>query len=342
MIKGKKIAVAMSGGIDSSVSAYLLKKAGADVFGITMLTIPNSKCCSIQDVERARKVAEILDIPHYIVDFRKLFENEVIKYFIKESLLGRNPNPCVKCNIKVKFGALLMEAEKLGAEILATGHYARLEVGNKITLRRAIDIKKDQSYVLSMLPKDIFKKLMFPIGGYKKEEVKRIGEKIIKIFKKPNKDLCFLDVDKGEFIEKYKGGKEGNIVDKDGNILGRHNGYFYFTIGQRRGLGLKSKKRLYVVGINPERNEVIVGEKNELYRNEFYVEGLNWVSIDEPKKKISAEVIIRDKMKPVKADLIPNDDCIKVLVKKPVWAVSPGQIAVFVRKDVVLGGGWIK
>ena len=344
-VRGKRIAVAMSGGVDSSVCAWMLKKSGADVFGITMRTIPGSRCCSLDDLLQAKLVAEDLGIPHYVVDLRKQFEKQVINYFIKESLKGKNPNPCVPCNQKIKFGALLREAEKLGAELMATGHYARLyKRGNKIILKRPIDTRKDQAYVLSMLPKKVFKKLIFPIGNYTKEQIRRIAkENEIRVFaKKGNKDLCFLDKEKGEFIQERIGkiGK-GNIVDKSGNILGKHNGYVHFTVGQRKGIGIKTHKRLYVIDIHPDKNEIVVGEKQDLYQNSFYVYKPNWVSINPPKKPFYADVLIRNKTQPKRVKVIPEGKKIKVVSKEPLWAVSPGQIAVFIKKDIVLGGGWI-
>jgi tRNA-specific 2-thiouridylase len=340
--KGKTVAVAMSGGVDSSVVAFILKEAKANVFGIVAKLIPKNSV----DVERARKVAEFLEIPLYVIDLQKYFEKEVIGYFIKESLKGKNPNPCVICNQKIKFGKLIEEAEKRGAELVATGHYARLEKkGNKIILKRPVDIRKDQSYVLSMLPKEIFSKVMFPLGELTKEEVMKIAkDSEIPLFdNSENQDLCFLDKEKGDFIEdrtKKRIGK-GNIVDKDGKILGKHNGYIHYTIGQRKGLGLNTHKRLYVIDIIPEKNEVVVGQKNDLFYDVFYVDKLNWVSIDPPKKPMLVQVLVRNKTSPRKVKIVPEGDKLKVIPLEPIWAVSAGQIAVFIKKDIVLGGGWI-
>jgi tRNA-specific 2-thiouridylase len=337
----------MSGGVDSSVAALLLKKAGADVFGVSMQIVPWSRCCLPDDLLEAKYVAKKLGIKHYLVDLKDSFKKTAINYFVKESMHGRNPNPCVPCNRKIKFGALLKFAEKHGAEYFATGHYARLKMhhGEPILLR-PVDVTKDQSYVLSMLPRNIFKKLIFPVGDYTKEEVRKIARGSgLRIHQKPsNQDLCFLNKEKGEFIEWWTGKqlKPGNIVDTNGNVLGKHAGLAHYTIGQRRGLGIESHKRYYVAAINLRKNQLIVGEENELFRKSFYVEKPNWVSIKKLSKPMNVEVIIRNKMKPQTARIVPKGKQLLVVPTKPVWAVSPGQIAVFIKGKIVLGGGWIK
>ncbi len=345
-IKSKKIAVAMSGGVDSSVCALLLKQKGFDVFGITMKTIPGSKCCSLSDIKTAKKVAKDLKIKHYVVDLKDIFQKEVIDYFIKESMKGKNPNPCVPCNRKVKFKALIEEAKKLGAEIIATGHYAILEKENEIVLKRPVDIKKDQSYVLSMLPRKVFKDLIFPIGHFTKQEVRKIAkENNLDVHdKKENQDLCFLHKPKGEFIQERIKNKisSGEIINKNGKVVGKHKGYFNYTIGQRKGLQIKDNKKYYVCDIVPEKNQVIVSKKEDLFLKEFYVSKVNWVSIKNLKKPMEVKVIIRNKMNPVKAKIFPEEKKVKIVPEKPIWAVSPGQIAVFINKDIVLGGGWIE
>lgn len=344
-LKGVKVAVAMSGGVDSSVCALLLKKAGADVFGVTMQIVPWSRCCLPKDIQEARLVAKQLGIKHYVVNLIEPFKKQAIDYFIRESKKGRNPNPCVPCNQKIKFGALLKFAEKHGAKYFATGHYARLKrKHNKILLKRPVDVSKDQSYVLSMLPRKVFKKLIFPIGDYTKEEVREIAKNNgLKVHaRKSNQDLCFLNYEKGKFIEWWtnKKSKPGNIVNVKGDILGKHKGIVNFSIGQRRNLGLNTSKKLYVLDINQKKNEIIVGEEKDLYRKKFYVTDVNWL-IDKP-KKMNVEVIIRNKMIPQKVTVIPKGKDAQVIPKKPIWAVSPGQIAVFIKDDVVLGGGWIE
>jgi len=345
--KGKTVAVAMSGGVDSSVCAYLLKKAGANVVGITMVHMPNSKCCTLEDIDSARQVASQLDIPHYLVDVREKFENEVVSYFVNEHKKGRNPNPCVICNQLIKFGELLKEAEAKGAEFFATGHYAKLEVKkDEIKLKRPKDVRKDQSYVLSMLPRELFKKLIFPLGDLTKEEVREIAKEAgLKMYSRPgNQDLCFLDKGKGEFIEEWdkEKAKPGEIVDKYGKVLGRHRGIIHYSIGQRHGLGIDLHKRLFVININPEKNQIVVGEREEGYSNEFLVEAMNWVSIIEPKEPFKAKVLIRNKAVPQEVTVYPlENNKIRVVPKEPIWGVSPGQIAVFLKRNVVLGGGWI-
>jgi tRNA-specific 2-thiouridylase len=344
--KGKRVAVAMSGGVDSSVAALLLKRAGADVFGVTMHIVPWSRCCLPEDVQMAKFVAKKLGIKHYTINLMDEFKKAAIDYFVKESSCGRNPNPCVPCNQKIKFGLLLKAAQAKGAEYFATGHYARLKIfhGEPLLLR-PIDTTKDQSYVLSMLPRKLFKKVIFPIGDYTKEQVRAIAKDGgIPVHSKPsNQDLCFLNKEKGDFIEWWtqKSLKPGNIVDVHGEILAKHKGIVHYTVGQRRGLGIKGHTKYYVKGIDPKKNAVIVAEYNNLNTNQFYVSGLNWVSIDAPKKPMDVEVLVRNKAVPQKARLVPKGKHILVIPKKPIWAVSPGQIAVFIKKDLVLGGGWI-
>jgi tRNA-specific 2-thiouridylase len=343
---GEKVAVAMSGGVDSSVAAYLLKQAGAEVFGISMTTVPGSTCCSVKDITEAGEVAKQLGIEHKIISLRELFEKEAIQYFVDESLKGKNPNPCVPCNQKVKFGALMDYAFSEGAEYFATGHYARLHFDGRWILRRPVDEIKDQSYVLSMLSQDIYSKTIFPIGQYTKEEVRKIAEEAgIKVFDKPeNQDLCFLHEEKGDFIHRWIGEKEhkeGNIVDMEGNIIGRHYGTIHYTIGQRKGLGIKSHERWYVYGIDAEKNEVIAGHREDLMSDHFYIKQPNWASIDSLNSKMNVEVLVRNKQVPKQATIEPEDGKIKVTPSEPMFGVSTGQIAVFCKDEVVLGGGWI-
>ena len=339
--KGKKVAVAMSGGVDSSVAALLLKKAGADVFGVTMQIVPWSRCCLPKDIAMAKAIAHRLGIKHYVINLIKPFKKAAIDYFVRESRKGRNPNPCVPCNQEIKFGALLKAAEKLGAEFFATGHYARLENGK---LKRPVDVKKDQSYVLGMLPKEIFKKLVFPIGNYTKEETRKIAAKAkLPAAEKPgNQDLCFLNMEKGDFIEDWskKKNEPGNIVDKKGNVLGKHEGIVHYTVGQRRGLGLNTQEKMYVTEVDARKNKIVVGAAEELFEKSFYVDGLNWLG-DAPKKQMNVDVLVRNKSEPQKARIVVVGKRVKVTPAKPIWAVSPGQIAVFLKGDVVLGGGWI-
>ena len=352
-VKGKKVAVAMSGGVDSSVCAWMLKQSGADVFGITMSTIAGSKCCAPSDIEEARLVCKDLGITHVVVDLKKEFEKQVIDYFARESLKGKTPNPCVPCNQNIKFGLLVKAAENLGAELFATGHYARLnkkkdgKTGKmKIVLKRPIDIKKDQSYVLSMLPRKTFERVIFPIGDYTKEQIRAIAKKNkLRVFdKQENQDLCFLHKEKGDFIKEWTGKKfkRGDIRDSKGKLLGKHKGLAHYNIGQRHGLGIQSHERYYVKEILPEKNQLVAGTEQELFKKELIVSGANWVSIDAPEKPLRCEVLIRNKTEPKKVRVIPYGRKLKVVPEDPLWAISPGQIAVFIKKDVVLGGGWIE
>ena len=339
-VKEENVAVALSGGVDSAVAAFLLKKSGAKVFGITMKIGPTLD----EDIKKAKIVSKFLGIKHYVVDLKELFEREVIDYFVSESLKGKNPNPCVPCNQKIKFGALFKAAEKKGAESLATGHYARLlKRSGHIILQRPVDVKKDQSYVLSMLPKRIFSKLIFPLGNLTKSQVRSIAKKnSVPVFdKKESSDLCFLNMEKGDFIEKRLGKKlkSGNIVSGNGKVLGKHRGFVHYTVGQRKGLGLE--KKYYVKEIHMNKNEVVVDDRKGLYLSHFYVENPNWVSIEEPKKPLNVEIIIRNKMKPVKARIFPEGKRVRVVPENPIWAVSSGQLAAFIKRDIVLGGGWI-
>ena len=341
-VKDKDIAVAVSGGIDSSVTALLFKLAGANVRAVMMKHINNNI-----DIKIAKRVTDYLDIPLDVIDLRSEFKKDVIDYFIEEYERGRTPNPCVVCNMKIKFGFLLNKALR-GSDYFSTGHYVIKEKQNdRWVIKRAIDKNKDQSYALSMLTQDQIANCIFPLGYMKKNKTKELAKR----FKLPvrydseSMDLCFTKNRRG-FLRGRIGERGGVIINKNEKVLGYHNGIQYFAIGQRKGIGLTSEEAYYVMDINANENKVIVGNKNELFTDKFFVSSMNWVSIDKPKPRtpIDADVMVRNKMKPLPCTIHPNSNknsSIIVTMKKPIWAVAPGQLAVFYKDDLVLGGGWI-
>ncbi|RKY31338.1 MAG: tRNA 2-thiouridine(34) synthase MnmA [Candidatus Omnitrophota bacterium] len=342
----EKIAVGLSGGIDSSVAACLLKEKGYEIEGIFMKIWdgkqPKPACCG--DVEKVKEVADILEIPLHIIDLRKEYEEIVIEYFKNEYMKGRTPNPCVICNRFLKFGVLLdkISEKKIYFDYFATGHYARIgfEKGRYI-LKKGKDPDKDQSYFLYLLNQKQLSKLIFPLGDYKKEKVKEIA----KMYKLPVSDReesqDFISPDKFFFFDIGK--REGEIVDKYGNVLGKHKGIIYYTVGQRRGLGIAMGKPYYVIGIDGKNNRIIVGEEKELFKKEFIVKNINLISVDKIEKPVRADVKIRYKHPPSPATIIPFEkDSLKVIFDYPQRAITPGQSAVFYQEDIVLGGGIIE
>jgi tRNA-specific 2-thiouridylase len=356
LIMGKRVVVAMSGGVDSSVAAYLLKEEGYEVVGLFMRmgspfdlsSAPRQRsCCSLQDAYDARRVAEELDIPFYVLDFKKDFE-EIIDYFCLEYSRGRTPNPCILCNQRLKFGRLLKFAQEIGAERLATGHYARVEeYMSRYILKRGLDPRKDQSYALFSLNQEQLSHAIFPLGEMKKEEVRHKARELnLKTRDKPeSQEVCFVPEEGYSRLildRKYKEVRPGLIKDTRGRVLGRHPGIEFFTIGQRRGLGLAMGIPYYVVDIDPKESIVVVGREEELLEREFTVSGLNWVALDGLEKELEVEVKIRYTHKASPATLCPEGDRVKVVFGEPQRAVTPGQAAVFYQGDVVLGGGWIE
>ena len=354
-MKNKTVVVGLSGGVDSSVTAYLLKKQGYNVIGVTMQVwqkdIPESGETGIAEVEDARKVAAYLGIPHYVLNFNEEFHKNVIEYFVKTYNDGKTPNPCVVCNRYVKWQALREKAGNLGADYIATGHYAKKEYSEKYkrwVLKKSNAGKKDQSYVLWNIPKDLIEHVLFPLADFKnKEEIREIARKNnLKVANKPDsEDICFVpDGNYKKFLENNSDikPKPGNIVSTKGEILGKHNGLYNYTIGQRKGLGISYKVPLYVVGFNKEKNEVIVGEENEIYSKEMLVNNINLLLIDEIKGKMQVLVKTRYSVKEEKATIEMIDkDLIKVTFEKPTPRITPGQSAVFYIDDIVLGGGKI-
>ncbi len=349
----------MSGGVDSSVAAALLKEQGCEVIGMTMQIWDYSSftaehgesfgsCCSLDDVYDARRVAETLDIPFYVVNFEEQFTKEVIDRFCDDYFNGLTPNPCVICNQILKFETLLRRARELQADFLVTGHYAQLvQEDGLFALKKGLDRNKDQTYFLFTLTQEQMKYVRFPLGGMTKEEVREHAARLgLKVAEKPeSQDICFVpDGDYVRFLEEQRGSgtMNGDIVHVDGQVLGKHQGTYRYTIGQRRGLGLSWPQPLYVIGIDAENRKVIVGEKQHLAVPKCHVGGVNWL-INPPVKPLEAACRIRYRHQEVPSLLtILDDGSVKVDFHEPQSGVTPGQAAVFYDGDRVLGGGWIK
>ena len=356
-----KVVVAMSGGVDSSVTAGLLVEEGFDVIGITlqlydygMAVQKKGACCAGSDINDARDVATQLNIPHYVLDYETKFKDQVIDDFADEYLAGRTPIPCVRCNQTVKFTDLFKMAKDLNADALATGHYVQRVVGkNGIELHRGVDPEKDQSYFLFSTTKDQLDYLRFPLGALNKNETRKIAERLnLKVKNKPDsQDICFVPNGKySDVVRRLRPGsiEPGNITYLDGSILGRHNGIIDYTIGQRRGLGIGGvsdleEERLYVVDINVQDNEVIVGPKEALNVDEILLKEMNWVNNSFPSDK-KILVKLRNTGKLISAEMNKMDDRVTLYPTNPVEGVSPGQAAVIYDandENNVLGGGWI-
>lgn len=353
-----RVVLAMSGGVDSSVAAYLLQKQGYEVIGLFMRTgahgtendiRPDNKkgCCSAIDAGDARRVADKLDIPFYALDFEKDFDR-IIDYFADEYLRGRTPNPCVVCNNWLKFGKLWSYGKQLQADYIATGHYAQIvHEDGESQLHRAVDPDKDQSYVLYGIRKHILDRLLFPIGGYRKEEIRELAkEASLGVHNKPDSvEICFVpDGDHARLIRERRPETvtAGRVVDTEGNELTEHSGIENFTIGQRKGLGFAAGERRYVLEIVPESNDVIVGEKDGLLASELSASQVNWL-IDPPMDEYPCQVKIRYRHQAANATVISQTDGgATVRFAEPQSAVTPGQAVVFYRDSQVIGGGWIE
>ena len=342
----KRVLLGMSGGVDSAVSAILLKKQGYDVIGVTMLFWGDNYSNALD----AKKVCKKINIPHTVLDLRNYFKRYVIENFIVGYRCGQTPNPCIECNKFMKFGLMDIRAKELNCDYIATGHYAKIEFDEKYNtkvIKKANNIAKDQSYVLNSINKDLLDHIIFPLGEFdNKEEIRKIAlENGLDIANKPDsEDICFIENnDYKEFLEKYAKfkPKEGNIVDKKGNILGKHNGLYKYTIGQRKGLGISNNVPLFVIELNKNKNELVVGEEKELYKESLLASNINWF-VEDIKNKMKVNVKIRYSVKEVPAKLILlTKGYARVIFDEPQRAITPGQSVVFYDGDIVLGGGKI-
>ena len=346
----KKVLLGMSGGVDSSVSAVLLKEQGYEVIGTTLELFAGSSCCNINTYLDAKNVCKEIGIPHFTFDFKNEFKKYVIDDFINCYSNCKTPNPCIECNKYMKFGIMYEKAKELGCDYIATGHYAKTEYSEKYgrtVLKKSNAGKKDQSYVLWNIHKDLLEHIVFPLGDFEnKDEIRQIAEeKNLKVAHKPDsEDICFIpDGNYKKFLENNSSLKpiEGNIVNSKGKILGKHSGLYNYTIGQRRGLGVSNPVPLFVIGFDKEKNEVIVGEENELYKSELLVTDINLLLFDKIDDWLEVDVKTRYSSMQAKAKIKQENEFIKVVFDKPQRAITPGQSAVFYIDDIVVGGGKI-
>lgn len=354
----KTVVVGMSGGVDSSVAAYLLKEQGYNVIGVTMqiwqsedreTVEENAGCCGLSAVDDARRVADALDIPYYVMNFREEFNENVIKYFVKDYLEGRTPNPCIACNRYVKWESLLQRSLSIGADYIATGHYARVvQLDNgRYTLKKSATIHKDQTYALYNLTQEQLSRTLMPVGAYTKDVIREIAKKInLRIANKPDsQEICFVpDNNYAGFIEEYTGEtiKSGNFVDLDGKVIGKHKGIIHYTVGQRKGLGLNLGKPGFVVEIRPDTNEVVIGDNEDVFTHKLLANNINLMSIECIDGEMTFEAKIRYSHQPAKCKVrMVDEDVLECTFEEPQRAVTPGQALVLYDGDYVVGGGTI-
>lgn len=355
----KTVVVGMSGGVDSSVAAWLLKEQGYEVIGVTMQiwqdesweeSAENGGCCGLSAVEDARRVAETLNIPHYVMNFRKEFQNAVIDYFVREYVRGRTPNPCIACNRYVKWESLLQRSVAIGADYIATGHYARvvrLDNG-RYSLQTAATAAKDQTYALYNLTQEQLSHTLMPVGDYTKEEIRALAEKLgLPVAHKPDsQEICFVpDKDYAGFIERETLGQvppAGNFVTADGRLLGRHKGITHYTVGQRKGLNLALGSPVFVTAIRPETNEIVLGGAEDVLADSLICNRLNFMSREDVREPLPVLAKIRYNHKGTPCVLERSgEEELRCHFQQPVRAVTPGQAVVFYENDCVLGGGTI-
>ena len=349
----------MSGGVDSSVAAALLKNEGYEVIGMTMRIWSKNKkedrnrfgdYYGIDSIKDAKKVANKLGIHHYVLNFEDIFREKVIANFCEEYRKGRTPNPCIRCNRYLKFGALLKKAKELGAAYIATGHYARIEYikdKKRYLLKRGIDHKKDQSYALYIMTQEQLKHTLMPLGEFTKGKTRAIAQELdLPVVGRPeSQEICFIpDNDYPKFLQEClpEAAKPGPILDKKGRIIGEHRGILFYTIGQRKRIGLSAKEPLYVIAINQKNNSIVVGKKKEVYAKRLIATSINYVAIEKLEGSLKVKAKVRSLHQPAEA-VATSLTRKRALVefKKPQWALTPGQAVVFYRRDLVIGGGII-
>jgi len=352
----KRVIVAMSGGVDSSVCAHLLKERGYEVMGVTIKTWANSECrdekskgcCSLRDIDDARSVARKLDIPYYVMDLAADFKEKIIDYFVDEYLLGRTPNPCIECNRHIKFGILLDKARELDASFVATGHYARKgfdELEGRFYVEEAADLSKDQSYVLFGLSQEQLSSILFPVGELQKNQIRGLARKLgLRVHDKADsQEICFIRDNYTRFVREYAPDRlkgPGDLALSTGEVAGRHNGAHEYTVGQRKRIRVTNPSPYYVTRIDAEKNLVVIGKEDELFSAKMTVHKVNWIL-----RPRLGEVSVKIRYLHAKAPATivdMNDQEVRIRFKSPQKAIAPGQAAVFYEGSRVLGGGWIK